>query len=184
MRGPSRALARRYARALLEVVLENKGDAQALRQELLGIADLLLGNPELARVLQHPAVAVVRKRKVLAALWKKVHPEPLLERLVDLLVGADRVTLLPGIAEAYAELWNEHRGVVAAEALSAVALTKAQRDTLAGALQKAAGRAVELTARAAPEVLGGLLVRMGGKTYDGTVRGRLQALRESLVQGR
>jgi F0F1-type ATP synthase delta subunit len=43
---------------------------------------------------------------------------------------------------------------------------------------------VELSARAAPEVLGGLLVRMGGKTYDGTVRGRLQALRESLVRGR
>ena len=184
MRGPSRALARRYARALLEVVLENKGDAQALRQELHQAADLLLGHPELARILQDPAVAVARKRKILEALWRKAHPGALLERLVDLLVGADRVELLPGIAEAYGELWNEHRGVVAAEALSAVALTKGQRDALAAALEKASGRTVELSARAAPEVLGGLLVRMGGKTYDGTVRGRLRALRENLVQGR
>ena len=184
MRGPSRALARRYARALLEVVLENKGDPQGLRQELLGVADLLLGNAELARILQHPAVGVDRKRKVLAALWQKAGPGPLLERLVDLLVGRDRLALLPGIAEAYGELWNEHRGVVAAEAVSAVALTKAQRDALAAALQEASGRGVELSARAAPEVLGGLLVRMGGKTYDGTVRGRLQALRASLVRGR
>lgn len=184
MRGPSRALARRYARALLEVVLENKADAQALRQELSGVADLLLGNPELARILQHPAVAVARKRKILEALWTKAHPGPLLERLVDLLVAADRLVLLPGIAEAYGELWNEHRGVVAAEALSAVALTEGQRDALAEALQKASGRAVELSTRGSPEVLGGLLVRMGGKTYDGTVRGRLQALRENLVRGR
>ena len=71
MRGPSRALARRYARALLEVVLENKGDAEGLRQDLREVGDLLLGNPELARVLQHPAVGVDRKRKVLAALWQK-----------------------------------------------------------------------------------------------------------------
>ncbi len=184
MRGPSRALARRYARALLEVVLENKGDAQGLRQELLGVADLLLGNPELAGILQNPAVGVDRKRKVLAALWQKARPGPLLERLVDLLVGRDRLALLPGIAEAHGELWNEHRGVVAAEAVSAVALSKAQREALAEALQKASGRAVELSARAAPEVLGGLLVCMGGKTYDGTVRGRLRALRESLVRGR
>lgn len=184
MRGSSRALARRYARALLEVVVEKGADPGALRDEL-GRADrLLLGSPELARVLLHPAVSAERKKKVLAALWEKARPSPLLARLADVLVDRDRLALLPGIAAAYAERWNERRGVMAAEAVSAAELTATQQDALVGALKRLSGQGVELAARVDPEVLGGLLVRMGGKTYDGTVRGRLRALRERLAEGR
>ena len=184
MTGGSHALARRYGRALLEVVVETRADAAALRAELAGAERLLLGTPELARVLLHPALPADRKRRVLAALWEKARPSPLLARLLDLLVDRGRLSLLPGIAAAYAEAWNERRGVAAAEAVSAAELTAAQQDALANALRRASGLAVEVSARVEPEVLGGLLLRMGGKTYDGTVRGRLRALRERLVEGR
>jgi F-type H+-transporting ATPase subunit delta len=73
--------------------------------------------------------------------------------------------------------------VTAAEAVSAVELPPPQTTALASALGKVAGGEVELRSRVDPQVLGGLVVRMGGKTYDGSVRGRLAALRETL-QGR
>lgn len=182
MRGASGALALRYARALLEVVVETKADGQALRTDLEEAAEIFLGNPELARLLQNPAVGADVKKKVLAALWARVKPQGLTERLVDLLVARDRVPLMRGIAEAYAEIWNEQRGFVAAEAVAALPLSSSQKDALVEALRKGSGRAVDLAERVEPEVLGGLLVRVGGKTYDGTVRGRLGALRAMLVQ--
>jgi F-type H+-transporting ATPase subunit delta len=182
VRGASGALAHRYARALLEVVVETKADGQAFRAELEEATRIFLGHPELARVLQNPAIGADVKKKVLAALWASVKPQGLTERLVDLLVARDRLPLLRGIAEAYAEIWNERRGFVAAEAVTALALSTSQEEALTEALRKGSGLAVDLLARVEPEVLGGLLVRLGGKTYDGTVRGRLGALRALLVQ--
>ena len=180
MRGASGALAHRYARALLEVVVETKADGQAFRTDLDGAARTFIEHPELPRVLQNPAIAADVKRKVLAAVWATVKPHGLTERLVDLLVARDRLPLLRGIAEAYAEIWNERRGFVAAEAVTALALSDSQKDALVEALRKGSGLAVDLSERVEPEVIGGLLVRLGGKTYDGTVRGRLGALRALL----
>lgn len=162
--------------------METKADGQALRADLDGASRIFPDHPELLRVLQNPAVGADVKKKVLAAVWAAAKPQGLTERLVDLLVARDRLPLLRGIAEAYAEIWNERRGFVAAEAVSALALSDSQKDTLAEALRKGSGLAIDLTTRVEPEVLGGLLVRLGGKTYDGTVRGRLVALRALLVQ--
>ena len=97
------------------------------------------------------------------------------------LAGRERLELLPELERLYSRLWNAHRGVVQAEALTVDPLSEAQRTRLAQALGRLTGREVELTALPAPEILGGLVVRMDGKVYDGSVRGRLRALRERLV---
>ena len=89
--------------------------------------------------------------------------------------------LLPAIEESLGVLWNAQRGVMAAEAVSAVALDEAQTRAVAEALRKATGKDVELQTRTDPALLGGILVKMAGRTYDGTVRGRLRALRQRLV---
>jgi F-type H+-transporting ATPase subunit delta len=110
----------------------------------------------------------------------KGEPE-LLRRLITLLAQRERLLLLPELERVFSQLWNAHRGVVDAEALTVQALSDSQRRALAEALRKLSGREVELTATSAPEILGGLVVRMGGKVYDGSVRGKLRALRERLV---
>ena len=183
MKGRSRPLARRYARALLEVSLEKAKDGapEAVRQDLETMAGLVRGNKELAGVLQSPAVGVEAKRKIMAALVAQTRPAPVVGRLLVLLAGGDRMALLSPIAEAFGEVWNAHRGVTAAEAVSAVDLQPAQGKALSAALGKAAGGDVELRSRVDPQILGGLVVRMAGKTYDGSVRGRLAALRETLL---
>lgn len=183
MKGGSWPLARRYARALLEVSLGNakNGAPEAVRKDLESMAGLLREHKELTGVLQNPAVGAEVKKKITAALAAKTKPAPLVERLLGLLTERDRLALLPAIADAFAEVWNTHRRVTAAEAVSAIELPPGQAKALSAALGQAAGMEVELKTRVDPQVLGGLVVRMGGKTYDGSVRGRLAALRETLL---
>jgi F-type H+-transporting ATPase subunit delta len=169
--------ARRYARALLDVARQ-QGTADATNQALRQTADLLTGNAALASVLAHPALAIEKKRAVLREVLGG--GDPLVGRLVDLLISRGRLELLPNIAAAFTEAWNAARGVVTARAVTAAPLTQAQQERLSAALSAAAGVAVELEAAVDPSLLGGVRVTMAGRIYDGTVRGRLQGLRRHL----
>jgi F-type H+-transporting ATPase subunit delta len=174
----SRPLARRYARALLDVAgREGKVTTLALRDELRAFAALVSGHSELQRALLHPGLGPERRRRLLAAVAERAGTTTLLRRLIDLLAARDRLALLPDVTDAYADAANTAHGVVSAEAVSAVPLGDAQRRALA----KALGETVELRTRTEPALLGGILVRVGGRTYDGTVRTRLAALRRRLA---
>jgi F-type H+-transporting ATPase subunit delta len=178
--GRAPGTARRYARALLDVALQ-KGTAEPLRAELQAMVALIEAHPELAGILAHPAVSAERKRKVVGAVAAKVGASELMTRLLTIMGERDRLSLLPMVSAAYAKLWNAHQGVVAAEAVSAVPLDEAQTRAVASALARASGRAVDLSARVDPRLLGGMLVNMEGRTYDGSVRARLLALRRTLA---
>ena len=181
MTGTAHSLARRYARALFDAASgEGKEAPLALRDELRAFVPRLTGHAQLRHALQHPGLGAEPRRRVLAALAERAGASVLLRRLVELLATRDRVALLPDVVEAYAELANAARGVVSAEAVSAVALPEAQARALAAAVGGPAGPA-ELRCRVDPQLVGGLLVTVGGKTYDGTVRTRLAALRRRLA---
>jgi F-type H+-transporting ATPase subunit delta len=177
-KGTSRVVARRYARALLDVVQAGPGGAAegpaAVRAALERSVSLLAENPELMRALTHPGVPGPARKKVVAAVWAQA-PEAV-KRLVQLLVERDRVPLLHAITEAYAEVL----GVVEAAAVSAVELDAPQKQALSEALEKATGKGVELNTRVDASVLGGLRVSLGGRTFDGTVQAQLAALRRRL----
>jgi len=116
------------------------------------------------------------------AVWQARNASPLLLRLLDLLAERGRLDVLSAVAESYAVLHNAHKGVVRAEVVTAVPLETTQQRLLETALgQVADAKAVELRAQVDPTVLGGVLVRMAGRTYDGTVRGRLASLRARLA---
>jgi F-type H+-transporting ATPase subunit delta len=178
MKAGEAGAARRYARALFDLAVAQKAGAD-VRKGLHGAARTLVQSDELSGVLAHPAVALEKKRAVVEGVLKGEHE--LVRRLVVLLAQRDRLSLLRDVERAYARLWNAHRGVVDAEALTAAPLGEAEQRALAAALGRLAGREVELTATVAPEVLGGVVVKMDGKVYDGSVRGKLRALRERLV---
>jgi F-type H+-transporting ATPase subunit delta len=152
----------------------------ALRDELRAFAPVLEAHPELRAALLHPGVSAEQKRRLLETLAERAGTTALLRRVLDLLASRDRIALLPDVAEAYGELANAARGVVSAEVASAVPLPEEQRRALAAAL-RGTGADVELRTRVEPELGGGLLVRTGGRTYDGTVRARLAALRRRLA---
>ncbi len=180
-KGASRLVARRYARALLDVVQAKGGPADgpaAVRAALEGACALLEQNAELRRALTHPGVPVPARKKVAAAVFGQA-PE-VVRRLLQLLVERDRVDILPAVAEAFVEAWNEGRGVVSAVAVSAVELDPAQKQALSEALEKVSGKTVELQTKVDASVLGGLRVTLGGRTLDGTVETQLLSLRRRL----
>jgi len=167
------ALARRYARALFDVA-DAKGGAAAL--ELRGEGAQLDAHAG----LRQPTLGAEAKRKIVIALAQAAQASPIVLKLVELLASRDRLGLLGDVAAAYAGLANARKGVVAAEVVSALPLAPAQRQALEQAL---AGKAesVELTSQVEPGIVGGLVIRMAGRTYDGSVRTRLAALRRRLA---
>ncbi len=172
--------ARRYARALLDVA-NQKGEAEALRTELTDMVAVIGAHADLKALLANPAVSAERKRNLVAAVAGRAKASELLTRLLAIMGERDRLELLPIVAIAYAKIWNAHRGVVAAEAVSATPLDETQTRAVAQALGAATGREVDLQARVDPRLLGGMLVKMEGRTYDGSVRARLLALRRTLA---
>jgi F-type H+-transporting ATPase subunit delta len=179
MRSGTATGARRYARALLDVaVAQGDTNVAAALEELAG---LFSGSAELRAVLLHPTVPVAKKTAIVGALIGRGQRSVLLDRLVTMLVERDRLELLPPIAEAYRRLWNAHRGVVEVEAVSARPLEEAESQAVSSAASRLAGKHAELRGRVDPALLGGLLLRMEGRVYDGSVRGRLRALRERLA---
>jgi F-type H+-transporting ATPase subunit delta len=172
------ALARRYARALLDVVRE-VGDPAALRDELENAARLLRENAELRGALAHPAVGNERKQGLVKGVWSR-GSSPLLVRLLLLLVERGRIEALDAVASEYQRMWNDQRGVASAELVSAVALDARQRDAVTSGLQAALRQEVEAATVVDPRILGGVLVRVGGVTYDGSVRTRIESLRSAL----
>lgn len=179
---PRSGAARRYARALLDVALE-KGSPEVVAGELKEAVMLLDSHRELRGILAHPALGAERKRAIVSEVWRGRTESEIVPRLISLLAERDRMEMLGDVLGFFAELWNAHRGVVAAEATTAQALDTHERNALTQALGRAVGKEVDLAMRVDPEVLGGVLVRMGGRTYDGTVKGRLRALRAHLAEG-
>lgn len=180
MKKASPAAARRYARALLDLASQ-AGDPAALREELREAAALLASQPRLAELLASPALATEAKKRLLAAVFAGGGASRLLVRLLELLAERRRLELLPAIVHAYGALWNAQRGVASAEAVSTLPLDEAERRALVAALEKTTGLGIELETREDPSLLGGLLVRVAGRSYDGSVRARLQALRARLT---
>jgi F-type H+-transporting ATPase subunit delta len=175
--------ARRYARALLAVALE-QGSVDVLRKELRQAADLMAEHPDLLAALSHPAPAAERKQAIAREVIGRLGASQTLLRLIELLITRGRLALLPDIEEAFSAAWNAQRGVLTAEAVTADTLTPAQTERLSAALAAASGGGVELKTAVDPRVLGGVRVTMGGRIYDGTVRGRLDTLRRHLEKDR
>jgi F-type H+-transporting ATPase subunit delta len=180
MKRASPAAARRYARALLDLATQ-AGDPAALREDLRSARVVLASEPRLAGLLASPALATDARKRLLGAVFAERGASALLVRLLELLAERRRMELLPAIVDAYGALWNAQRGVASAEAVSARPLAEDERRALVAALEKTTGLGIELETREDPSLLGGLLVRVAGRSYDGSVRARLRALRARLT---
>jgi F-type H+-transporting ATPase subunit delta len=168
---------RRLARALLDV---SSGSEAAVDKDLTRLQGLFEESEELRFTLTHPVVPEDKKKALVRALGAKATQ---VLKLLDLLIERDRVVLLPLIASSFHELWNARRGVLSAEAVTAVPLEAGQVKALEEAFSKLAQKPIELKASVDDALLGGVLVKMGGRSYDGTVRSHLKALRQTLAGG-
>lgn len=176
----NRAAARRYARALFDVVLKEANPTEVDR-ELASVHALVGSNDALRRALTNPAIPASRKRGVIEALLAHAGSlTPALGKLLLMLAERDRLALLPELAEAYRERLMEHLHILRAEVTTAVPLPDGRRATIERGLAEATGRTVALTARVDPAIIGGAVTRVGSTVYDGSIVRQLERLREQL----
>ena len=177
-----RASAARYARALLDVVIKERGNPEQVEQQLVAIVDLLAAHPELQRALTNPAVPVTGKRGVMQELTTRLGVTTPVAKLMLLLAVRDRLVLLPDLVAVYRERLMDHLQIVRAEVTTAVPLPQDRAAQLEKRLAEVTGRRVTMTAKVDPALIGGVVTRIGSTVYDGSVATHLQTMKQKLLQ--
>ena len=156
-----------------------KGELDIWLDDLAALAQAL-ENREFSELLDAPQVPVTRKADVIKdALGDSVGPLAL--NLVSLLSSRNVAHLVSEIAEQYQRLLDAHRGIEQAEVISAVVLNDEQRQRIELLLREIVGRDVRLTSRVQPQILGGLVARVGDRVIDGSTKTKLLEMRRQLV---
>ena len=170
-------VAKRYARASFEIA-RDRGTLDEWGIDLRVMA-FVMAHSQSAAFLSDTRVALSERHRFLQNLLKFV--DPLVLNLAKLLVNRGRVPIGPQVVEAYENLVDEHRGVAHAEVLTAVPLSDDEKRAVEEKLSELTGSKVIARLEVQPEIVGGLLARVGDRLIDGSTRGRLLSLRRSLV---
>jgi F-type H+-transporting ATPase subunit delta len=173
-------LARVYARALFEVAREH-GRLDELREQLAQFADALSENRELAVFFFSPYLSTPEKQDGLVRVLDGVDPHLL--NFLALLIEKHRMPVIFRIRQQYDQLAEEEHRTLAVEITSAIALDQATTESLGKTIGERAGRTVKLAARVDPDILGGIVVRVGNSILDASIRNRLEQLRRHVAQG-
>ena len=174
------SVARRYAKAIFELGLETNS-LDKTTAEVRSVGDAILGSQELALALSNPTVAPSARKAIMGEIVQRLGVSPAVRNAILLVTDHGRASALPKIADALVELTDERAGKVRAEITSAAALTEAQYTRLTASLEKLTGRKISLVRKTDPTLIGGVVTRIGDKVYDGSVRSRLEELRQSLL---
>jgi F-type H+-transporting ATPase subunit delta len=171
--------AKRYAQAAFELALEHN-DLDAWERDLRNLHDVLAVPGALAFLASRQAGAEAKLGFLHRAAGQ---PAPLVWNLERLLAAKGRLALLPQIAEHFQELVDDHRGMAHAQVATAVPLADDERRALAQRLSELTGKQVDVEVHEVPEMLGGLIARIGDRLIDGSTRSKLVALKRQLAGG-
>ena len=171
---------RRYAEADFEVA-QRDGTVEMWRSEL-DAAGEIAADDQVGRMLGNPAVALETRTEMAESIFGKTVSKPVLN-LIGLMLRRGRIEQLPRVAAEYRRLDNARQGITLATATSAAPLSPDEVQALTARMEQLTGGRVELDLRTDPSLLGGLVVRIGDRLIDGSVRGRLERLRNQLVSG-
>ena len=178
----SRAVARRYAVALADVV-SSRGETQEVREELAGWDEMLRSNAQLLEVFRHPAIPYERKRGVLEELIGRTRPRPTTANFLKVLLQNHRLAELSEVATQFAEELDRRSNVVTAQVTTARPLSPDAQESLRVRLGQLTGSTVRLQFEVDEELIGGVVTRIGSTLYDGSVRGQLQQMKQRMVGG-
>jgi F-type H+-transporting ATPase subunit delta len=175
-------IARRYSAALADVVLES-GDVDAVKAELAGWGELFRSNEDLQTVFSNPAITHANKEKVLESLIAKTKPTKTTANFVRVLLQNSRLMDLADINDRFAAELETRSGVVLAKITSARELPQTERADFEAGLAKLTGKRVKANYSIDPELIGGVVIRIGSTVYDGSVKTKLENFREQLING-
>jgi len=173
-------VARRYASALADVVLEH-GEAREVQEELITWERLFRSSDNLQEVFRNPTIALDQKRAVLNKLIERARPRPTTVNFLKVLLQNQRLTDLDAINHKFAEVLDVRAGMVAATVTTARSVPEDAQQKLHATLSTLTSSNVRVNFATDPELIGGLVTRIGSTVYDGSVRNHLQQIREKMA---
>ena len=176
----TQTVARRYSSALADVVIL-RGEAKEVQHELLEWERLLQASTNLQEVFRNPTIALDQKRAVLNKLLERAKPRATTANFLKVLLQNQRLTDLSEINRKFTETLDERAGMVAATVTSARAVPANVQQTLQEKLTMLTQKKVRLNFKQDPELIGGLVTRIGSTVYDGSVRSQLQQIKERMA---
>jgi ATP synthase F1 delta subunit len=172
-------IAQVYARSLFEVAKE-QGKIDEIREQLGQIADALAEDHNLQIFFFSPYFSTAEKRD---GLGKAITgADEILVNFLELLIDNHRMPVLFRIRRGYDARWQEENRLLPVSVTSAVKLDKKIVSQIGDKIAKQTGRKVELSATVEPEILGGIVVRVGNQVLDASVRNRLEQLRKQVAR--
>ena len=176
----SQTVARRYASALADVTLQ-RGEAREVQQELLVWANMLQSNANLREVFANPTIALDQKRGVLKRLLEITKPRPTTVNFLKILLQNQRLPELDQINTRFATVLDDRAGMIAAQVTTARPVKPEVQQTLQTKLRTLTGKSVRIEFDTDPDMIGGLVTRIGSTIYDGSVRNQLQQIKEKMA---
>ena len=175
-------IARRYSTALADSVLAS-GQTEIVKAELGALGEIFVHGSDLRTVFSNPAIAHSIKEKVLDGLIAKAQPSKTTANFLKVLLQNGRLADLGDINERFAAVLEERGGRITAEITSARELPESERVEFEKNLQKLTGKQVSVNYEINKDIIGGVVTRIGSTVYDGSVKTKLENLREQLVNG-
>jgi F-type H+-transporting ATPase subunit delta len=165
----------RYASALFDLA-DSAKQLDSVAGDLTSLRKVIDESADLNRLITSPIIARDAQSKAILAVVDAMQLSPLTRQFVGLVVQKRRLSRLPGMIRAYLAELARRRGESSAEVTSAVPLNAAQSENLAEVLRGLVGRKITLEQRVDPDILGGLIVRVGSRMFDSSIRTKLQRL--------
>ncbi|ACM37973.1 MULTISPECIES: F0F1 ATP synthase subunit delta [Rhizobium/Agrobacterium group] len=178
---PVSAVAERYASSLFELARE-AGSVDAVAGDLNRFQAMIDESVDLQRLVTSPAFTSEQQASAIAALCDKAEIGGLVGNFLKLVAANRRLFAVPGMIAAFRMIAARHRGELAADVTSAHALTPAQETELKEALKSATGKTVTMFVTVDPSLLGGLIVKIGSRQIDTSLRTKLSTLKLALKE--
>jgi F-type H+-transporting ATPase subunit delta len=177
----STGIAARYATAMFELATEAKA-LPALEADVAALSEALDASADLRDLIHSPIYGREETAAAIGGVADAMKLNSITGNTLRLMATKRRLFVMPALLRALREMIAAHKGEVTAEVTSAKALTKAQLDKLAKSLQDSVGKTVNINTTVDERIIGGLVVRVGSKMIDTSIRSKLAALQNSMKE--
>ncbi len=169
-----------YAAALFEIAVEN-GDVAKLYDDYTAVVEAFKQTPDFYEIYNTPKISKLEKKQVVDAVFKgKI--DPLLLNYLKVLIDKRRTNCIKPAFSAFEDMFKYHQNLAQAVVTSVVPLTAAQTEQLTAKLSKLTGRAITIENEIDPALVGGLMIRIGDRIIDNSVRSKIVDLKEMLIE--
>lgn len=175
-------IANRYAKALADVIME-RGQTLTVADEIKAFTQLVEENPELRDVFASPVIALDRKKAVLSEVIARIQFKPTTNNFLQLLLTNQRLHNIDVVRTSLMRELDERAGVVSADVTTARPLVANEQENLLNQLQTATGKRVRINFKLDPEIIGGVVTRVGSLIYDGSIKNQLALMKQQLSRG-